>query len=207
MVKKISFLFIYFFVFIIAFVYFLPKDNLFYLAQKELKKQSVAFEKEQVVQKPFSLLIQNPSISYQGIVIAKVAQIDIIPFILYNKISFETLRVSSKISKLLPPVAKDFIPQVVDELDIKYAIYNPLNITLKGVYKSGGIDIEYNLYKKIAFLEAKTKLGELKGNINQNTHMAVFILKPSKLAKTKYRTVLYRFRKLKDGSYKYETRF
>jgi hypothetical protein len=177
MVKKILKYFLYIFLFFIAFVYFIPKTNLYYLMEKYLVKYDVVISNEKLQEKFFDLNIKNMDISVKGIDSAKIENGDITLSLLYNKVDLKKIKLSS--------VMQNFFPVNIEHIYVVYTIFNPLNITG----------------------EAKGDFGEAKIKVSLLNRKAILILHPSKLMLRKYRTVLRELKKLKNGEYKYEESF
>ncbi len=177
MVKNFFKYIFYILMFLIAFVYFVPKTNLYYLIEKYLVKYDVVISDEKLAERGFNLNIKNMHISVQGVDSATVENGDIILLLLYNKVNLKNIKLSS--------VMQDFLPTHIEKTYLVYSIFNPLNVVGLSKGDFGKADIKISLLNK----------------------KAVVILYPSKLMIRKYRTVLREFKKIKNGEYKYEENF
>lgn len=163
--------------FILALIYFIPKESVYYYLEKELLQEKVVLSGEEVVDSGFSLQLDKAKVSYDSIESANVENINIKMFLVYNSLSVRNVK--------LLDVASSFVPLQIDAINIKHTIFNPLNI----VAESNG-----------EFGQASAKVNILDRNIS-------IVLKPSKLMLKKYKSTLRNLKKNKDGEYKYEKTF
>lgn len=177
MVKKIVLFFLYSFVFLALVIFFSPKENIYYLVQKELKKYSIVIESKDIKDTGFGLKLENVKIYFEGIEAAKTLELDIDLFFVLNSLKAQMIRVSS--------VASSYIPTKVDTLSATYTIFKPFEIKIT----SNG------------------EFGEVEGEVNLTEKKLVLNLKASKKMKQDYRKILYKLKKQKDGGYKYEQKF
>jgi len=173
MVRILRF-FAYFSFLIMALIYFSPKNNMYYLLEKELKSESLIVNNELVNDKGFTLNIKNATILTNSILIAEVMNIDFNFFIFYNSININTITLNE--------ISKSLIPLNIQKVDIYYSIVNPLNILLSGEGEFGKFKAKFNMLNQI--LDIK--------------------LEPSKLMKSKYKNTLRKFKKSENGEYIYE---
>jgi hypothetical protein len=207
MVKKLFIIIAYLVVFASSFIVFLPKENLYYFLEKKLLEQKIIIDNETLEDKGFYLNIENPTLYFDGILILKCMQVDIKPWIVYNNIEIKNIRLASNIATIIPPNLKPIIPRSIDSIRIYHLFYNPTKIYFKINSDFGDVKGFLNILDKTIIFKSTNKLGDLKAKIDLSKHRGVLNLKPSKIAKTKYKSILYRFKKLKDGGYKYEVRF
>jgi len=173
MVKKFLKFIGYFLFFIFMLIFFSPKENLYYLAEKELAKKSILISKESIKDSGFSFNIKNAHISMQEIESAIVSDLKIDTFLFFNTINISNIAFANTF--------KNFLPLNIDSVKISYSILNPLNIVIKSNGGFGNMSGTFNISKRVLNLK----------------------IKPSKLMKTKYRQTLRNFRKNKDGEYIY----
>jgi len=174
---KLSKLLAYVMFFILALIYFMPKESVYYYLEKELQKQKIILSDEEIIDNGFSLQLNNTKLSYDSIESANVENINIKIFLVYNSLSVSNVR--------LLDVASSFVPLHVDTINIKYTIFNPLNIVAESNGEFGQASAEVNI-------------------LDRNISM---VLKPSPLMLKKYRATLRNLKKNKAGEYKYEKTF
>ena len=68
---KIFKLFFYFLFFILIIVLTLPKENLYYLFEKELKKHNIIFSNEKIKESSFALKLSSLDVSFNKIPLSK----------------------------------------------------------------------------------------------------------------------------------------
>jgi len=174
---KLSKLLAYVMFFILALIYFMPKESVYYYLEKELQKQKIILSDEEIIDNGFSLQLNNTKLSYDSIESANVESINIKIFLVYNSLSVSNVR--------LLDVASSFVPLHVDTINIKYTIFNPLNIVAESNGEFGQASAEVNI-------------------LDRNISM---VLKPSPMMLKKYRATLRNLKKNKAGEYKYEKTF
>jgi len=160
--------------FILSFLIFLPKENLYFLLEKELSKKEVFISDEVVTTSVFSLEVDSALVSYEGIEVAKIKKTKFDLYLFYNAIELNDIELSSLVS--------NYWPSKVQSAVVSYSVLNPLEVTAVARGSFGEIKAHYLLK------ESKVKV----------------VLKPSKLILSKYRSSLRYFKKSKDGEYSYE---
>lgn len=163
--------------FLLALVYFLPKSNLYYLAEHELQKQKVVISDEKITENIFSLELQNAKLSYAGVDATTIAKSKIKLFGFYNRVTFQDLNLSS--------MASSFVPLHVDSLEVKYTILNPLKV----------------------YLHSKGAFGEADAILYINDRNVTVLLKPSSLMQKEYANSMRQLKKNKNGEYEYAKNF
>jgi len=171
---KIAKFFLYLLFFIGMLLFFLPKENLFYLLEQELSQKEIFISHESIKERSFGLQLKHATISYEGIEAAAIKKTDVVFLLFYNEVTLNNIELSSLVS--------NYWPQKIALCKVNYSLLHPLLIkaVAKGLF--GEIDAEYALDK-----------GELK-----------VLLRPSKLLLKNYRSSLRYFKKLKNGEYSYE---
>ena len=177
MVKKIGIFFAYMLFFIVALMYFMPKESIYFFAEKELQKYHVVLAHESVEDKGFSLELRHLDVYVESIKSAKIADLNIALFGIYNEVNADNIELSTAVASMFPTK--------IESVNIKYSIFNPLNVTLNAV----------------------GAFGTLQGVANIKERKITAELKPSSLMKRKYRSALYNFKKQANGEYEYVQSF
>lgn len=177
MVKKIGKFFAYLFFFLGALLYFMPKESLYFLGEKELQKYHVVIAHESVKDRGFSLALRHLDIYVESIKSATVERVDIALFGLYNEVEADNIHLSSAVASMLPTK--------IEYVDIKYSVINPLNVTFT----------------------ALGAFGTVQGVANIKERKIIARLKPSSLMLRNYRSTLRNFKKQANGEYKYVQSF
>ncbi|WP_297442925.1 hypothetical protein [Sulfurimonas sp.] len=176
MVKIVKF-FGYVTFFLLALMYFTPKESVYYFAENELKNFKVIVSNEVVMDKGFTLELKNMDVYVASIESAKINEMQVALFGLYNKVEAKDIELSS--------VAASFVPLKISDVTLVYTVINPLHIELNAV----------------------GEFGEAHGVVNVLDKNLSLILKPSKLMRTSYRKTLRNLRKKADGEYEYVQNF
>lgn len=172
--KKVAFVFLNISVFMLFMLYLLPKENLYYLLEQSLKKQSVVLSNETVDDKGLQLELSGATLFYKGIESADIGKIRFDVFLLYNAVVFKEIKLST--------IAEAFIPLNIERIELKYTIFNPLHVVGKASGAFGEADIFLHL------LDKKIRV----------------ILSPSEIMLQKYKNSLQKFIKSENGEYVYE---
>ncbi|SFV70786.1 hypothetical protein MNB_SM-5-1484 [hydrothermal vent metagenome] len=177
MVKKIGKFFAYLLFFLGALLYFMPKESLYFLGEKELQKYHVVIAHESVKDRGFSLALRHLDLYVESIQSATIERVDIALFAFYNEIEADNIHLSSALASMLPTK--------IENVDIKYSVLNPLNVTFTAV----------------------GDFGRVQGVANIKERKIIAFLKPSSLMLRNYRATLRNFKKQSNGEYKYVQSF
>lgn len=143
---KILFKFIVYVLFTLyAIVIFLPKENLFFLAEKELSKYKVVVANERVEDKYLSFNIKDYEVYYDDIFFGLGSEITLNTFLFSNSLEIKNFRISKSFQK--------FIPQRIDKVLVNYEITNPIEIKIEGFGEFGEIKGFVNLVERRVFIE------------------------------------------------------
>ena len=118
---------------LIGIIFFMPKDNIYYTAQKYLAKENIYINSS--VKNGFSLELTNGKVYQNGIDFASFKDIRILPFLFFNKIEAKN-------------IAINFQNLNISNLNITYSIINPIKIYITGSSNFGKIKGKVNLIKK-----------------------------------------------------------
>jgi hypothetical protein len=121
--------------FLIGFIVFMPKDNLYYTLQDFLKKQNIYVNSD--IKSTITLKLKNGTVYYNHMDISKFQKIVILPFIFYNEIKANEVILNIENYK-------------INSLKAFYSIFYPIKIFIKGDSNFGKIDGNIDLIKKEA---------------------------------------------------------
>lgn len=156
---------IFFFWIIIA---FLPKSNLFYLAENYLQKQKIIFNNEKLSDKFGIFTIKEAQVFYDGLHVGDIDKISILPTIFYNSLAIENASFTNAM--------KQFVPQNINALHVRHTLFYPI----------------------VAFISSSGDFGEIKGDVNFYTRKVKLVLTPQKDFATKYSAIASQFKKQED---------
>ncbi len=162
--KKIGWIFL----FLYLLIAFLPKENLFFLAEKKLKSYNVVLNDETLKDRAILFQIQDSSVYYDGLHVGNIDSIDMFLGIFYNQISLKNAIFSDKL--------RQFIPKEISALKIKSTIFFPIRLWVNGDGNFGEVSGFIDLYKKNVRL----------------------VLKPQKDFVIKYPAIMKEFKKINN---------
>ena len=177
MVKKIMKFFAYLLFFVLALILFIPKSNLYYLAEANLKKFDVVISNEKLSDNFLSLNIENLDITTKAIDSGVIGEADITLLLFYNSVVLKEIKLSS--------LVESYLPSKIANLEVSYSILNPLELSALG-------DGDF---------------GEARASLNLQTRELTLVLKPSKKMFLKYKRSLAKFKKSQNGEYIYAKTF
>jgi hypothetical protein len=169
--------FSYLLFFIFALILFVPKSNVYYFAEKNLKKVDVIISQETIQENFLSLSLKNLKVNVKAIDAGLIKGLDITLLGVYNKILISDIELSS--------VVEAYLPSKIEKIETTYTLLDPLVVHVLGNGLFGESSITFNL----------------------KTRELLVSLKPSKLMFSKYRKSLNKFKKSKNGEYIYAKSF
>lgn len=150
--------------FLFALFIFLPKQNIYNLAEKELSKKGIIVSGEIVREKSFGLRLRGAEVYFEGINTAFLRKLNLDSYLFYSKVELYDLRVSKSFTNILP--------SKVSNVFLEHSVLNPAIIKINADGDFGSFEGEVQiLNRKI--------LGELK---------------PSNIMKSRYRNILNQFK-------------
>ena len=129
-----------FFLFILLMWLFAPKQELYYLLEKKLKEKDIVLSNETVSDTWFGLNIKDADVYVKGIKMANTADLQLNVFFFYNTLTVENINMDESLHTMAP--------KAIDELNVKYTVLDPLNITLDGLGTFGTATGAVNLIEK-----------------------------------------------------------
>ena len=131
----------------------LPKVDLYYKLEHILKKEHIILSDEIPTDKIFSLNLKGVSLFYNGINVAKVSNCSLFPFIFYNRLTIENIK--------LDETLKIFFPEKISKIVVTYSLIDPINV----------------------YLTSKGRFGEAQGTFNLKTRKLHIVLTPTNYMK------------------------
>jgi hypothetical protein len=162
---------------IVIIAFLVPKVNLYYQFEHAVKPYDIILSGEELKDKKLWLEINDASLYYQQIESARIKRIDVMFFVLYNRITAEHIRLASTL--------KDFVPLDISYVTLRYSILNPLKV----------------------LLESSGDFGELTGEFLLQERILNVKLYPSSIMTKRFQSTLSRLKQDSTGGYYYESRF
>ena len=160
MVKKTA---IVLFIVWFTFIFFMPKEEIYFSLEKELVKHDIVLNEESRNEGIFSLTLHNVTVYVKGIPLATVEEIDFFTLLFYTSIHFDRLMIDESL--------KSMTPTEIENLLISHAAWMPLNLSIKaeGSFGEamGNVDmnmrtlhVDVNDSKSLEMLKPKLQQGE-----------------------------------------------
>lgn len=147
---------------------FLPKSNLFYLAENYLKEQKIIFNNEELHDYLGMFDVKNSEVYYDGLHVGNIDKVSIIPAILYNSISINNASFADNM--------KQFVPKNIKSLHVRHTLFYPI----------------------VAFISSSGDFGEIRGEINFYTKKLKLVLAPAENFASSYSAIASQFKKQED---------
>jgi hypothetical protein len=160
MVKNI---FIGFFVIWFALLVFMPKQELYFTLEKELAKQDIEINEQNIEEGVFSLNLIKPVIYVKGIKIATLEKINIFTLLLYTNINVKSL--------LLDESLKSFAPEKIDVANISHVVFNPFHLNIEAKGSFGILEGNANLTERtlrLDFTETTKEIDSIRSNLKKD---------------------------------------
>ncbi len=177
MVKKLLKFLSYSLFFIFALILFVPKNSIYYFAEENLKQFDLVISNESLEDNFTTLKVKNLEISAKSIDAGVVEELDLTLLLVYNKLLFTNIELSS--------LVESYLPSKIENLEISYTLLNPLFVEGKSKGVFGDAHMFFNL---------------------QTRELSVS-LHPSKKMFSSYRNSLKYFKKSATGEYVYAKTF
>jgi len=122
-----------------------PKQELYYLLEKELKKSDIIISNETIKDTWYGVKILNADVYVKGAKMAEVSELELNIFFLYNTLTVKNI--------IINEAMQNVAPKSIEKIQIKYSIDNPLNIKLDGEGSFGVLD------GNVAFMDKHILIG------------------------------------------------
>ncbi len=175
--KKLRNFFLYALLMLAALMLFTPKVNLYYQAEQLLKPYEVVISGEEVRDSGFWLDISDATLYVKQIESAEAKHVKIKLFGLYNALSVDGVMLSSAVAQ--------FLPQEIEQINVRYSIIDPLHVHLDAVGDFG------TATATVSIMERKMRA----------------LIEPSKIMTSRFAHTLRTLKKDEAGGYVYESRF
>ena len=120
------------FSFLSALVFLMPKTEIYYTLKLFLAPQHIILTQERVKDRWFDLKIENLKLLYDGIESAQVEQLNIVPWLFFNRISAENVHAGKDVRKMFDFNAEQII--------VTYSVLSPLEATISANGNFGTIE-------------------------------------------------------------------
>jgi hypothetical protein len=121
-----------------------PKQELYFLLEKELEKSDIIISNERFVDTWYGIEISDADIYVKGIKLAKASSLKLSVFLLYNRLTVENIET-------------EVDPKSIDTLSMVFNIIKPYKIAIKSSGSFGVIEGGVYLMKKKLLLRVKER--------------------------------------------------
>ena len=121
-----------------------PKQELYFLLEKELKKSDIIISNEKFVDRWYGLEINDADIYVKGIKIAKAESLKLDLFFLYNKLTVE--RIKTEVD-----------PKSIDNISVIFNVIKPYKVAIKSSGSFGTIEGGIYFMQKKLILRVKER--------------------------------------------------
>ena len=103
-------------------ILFMPKSQLYYFGEKQLKQYGVVIGNEELNSRLGSLEILHPVAYYQGVDIARATNVKVVPLLFINKLEADNVELLN--------VAKKFVDIEITKLKLNESILKPYRVKI-----------------------------------------------------------------------------
>jgi len=137
--------FLFLITFYIAFIAFMPKQELYFYLEQQLKKNGVTIYNESFKETPLALQVSNAIIEYEGVDVAQFNMLTIKAYLFINTLELEHLE--------LLDLAKKALDIEIEKLEAKHTILKPFLITLQATGSFGSATGYINLKARVLHID------------------------------------------------------
>jgi len=148
MVKNI---FIGLFVGWFALLAFMPKEELYYQLEQELKKNDIVINEKRMETGIFSLTVYGADIYIKGIKLVTVEEINFFTLLFYTSVDMDKVMIDDSL--------KTMTPTEIDKATLQHHIFTPLSIGVEAEGVFGAVEGSINLNESIVRLDFNESKG------------------------------------------------
>lgn len=147
----------------LALILFMPKQELYFKLEQELKKEDVAISAEKIKEGWFTLRLETPNVYVKGIKVATVDEVSFFTLLFYSKVTVKGIVLDSSL--------KQYAPDKIDKVKIKHSVLFPSELSVsanggfgdakgKVSFSERNVTIHFSEIDKMKALKSKLKKGE-----------------------------------------------
>lgn len=122
----------------IGVIILLPKENLYYSAEKAFAPMHLFLDDEDIHNRLIYLDVCDATLLFDSIEIGSIEKIRLTAFVFYNQVSIQSINFNKQFSMLFP--------DKIDYLTFTYSILHPLSINIEGKGGFGPVYGKIDLY-------------------------------------------------------------
>ncbi len=144
--RLVKYIALFLFTFLLALFFLTPKENLYYLLEKELLlKQDIIIDKEKFSSTPISARIEHATIIVHDIPVATITEAKFLSLIFYNQANIYDVEFND--------LAKNYLQSNIDTIILKQNILKPFFISVSAQGDFGNAKGYIDLKKRLLHLD------------------------------------------------------
>ncbi|MEF3192523.1 MAG: hypothetical protein K6347_08295 [Campylobacterales bacterium] len=155
--------------FYVAALFFLPKEGLYYTLEEEMNRSRIVLSQERLSHSWGILRVHDALLYIEDLAVGKIGQINVYLFGPVNRVVVTDMEVLGDLLTL--------VPGEIDSIELSHTLWSPLTLNIQGI----------------------GDFGTIHGTIDLMEKKIVLLLEPSALAMTRYRPLLMKFKRTKEG--------
>jgi len=129
----------------IGVVIFMPKTQLYYFAQKQLKPKGIVISNEEIIDKITTFELLHPVAYFQGVDVLRAADIKVTPLLFVNRLEASDIELLN--------VAKKFLNVEINSLKANQSILKPFIVKIDATGNFGTLHGYANLKTRVIHLD------------------------------------------------------
>ena len=130
---------------IVGVILFMPKSQLYYYTEKQLKQYGVVIGNEQLNDKLLSLEVLHPVVYLQGLGVARASKVEITPLLFINRVDADGVELINE--------AKKFLNINITKLKINQSILQPYRVKIDAQGSFGLANGYANLKSRVVHID------------------------------------------------------
>ncbi len=125
--------------FYISFILFLPKEALWYQAERFMKKAEIVMDQEELHDRYIDLALRDGTLYIQGFEVARIGQITISPWLIANRVKMERLFIGNDL-KMLKGMS-------VTSVSLSHSLLTATHVTIAAQGNFGTLEGDLDLFE------------------------------------------------------------
>jgi hypothetical protein len=126
---------------------FIPKENLYFLIQKELKNYNIDLVTKKINDIRFSLILDNTTIKYENIEALNISNINFESYFFKTNIKLNNIKLNS--------ILNEFAPAKIDNIYLTHDMINLNKIYIDFIFKGGSCTGCIDIFQRVVKLKLK----------------------------------------------------
>ena len=123
-----------------AVIILMPKQELYYMLEKELSKHEIILNEQELDEGMFSLRLKQVTVYFKGINVAMIEEMKLTTLLFYSCVKVESLQVDDSL--------KTMVPQNTKEARVKHSVLSPLKLFVEANGSFGAMEGSIDLSER-----------------------------------------------------------